>query len=252
MVPAMGLLDFLKRKSPLEKHSERVANKRSQNSDRWESIQALGKMANTEPPAGKPDLREAAVGGLMARFKYYVDPTITDGEEKDETFRWICEAGDLAIAPIKKALRHQESLSWGLKCLEHLMPQQAFIEELLALLETMDGEYERDPQRKLQVLGTLEEKRHARIADAVVPFFDAVNEEVRYHAFGAALHQENAESIKEPLLAALGTEDSIRVKIRVLTVLAEMVWLVPEDLELPEGWFRDKRGLARKSTKKKK
>ena len=250
MVRAMGLLDFLKRKSAIEKHGERVANKRTQNADRWESIQTLGKMATTEPSKGKADEREDAVGALMHRFKFYVDPTITDGEEKDETFRWICEAGEVAVAPVKRALREQESLSWGLRCLEHLLDPSRLNDELLALLDEMDIEYERDPQRKLQLLGTLEEKQDARITSAVVPFFLAINEEARFHAMGAALAQENAEDIRDALFAALLEEDSVRVKVRVFTDLAEKGWPVPEGISLPEGWFRDKRGLVRKSTKK--
>ena len=246
----MGLMDFLKRKSPLEKHSARVANKRTQNADRWESIQVLGKLATTEPPSGKPDERADAVAALMHRFKYNGDPTITDGEEKDETFRWICEAGRIAVAPVRKALRTQESLGWGLKCLEHLLDPEEVMDELLALLETMDGEYERDPQRKLQLLSTLEEKRDPRIAAAVVPFFDAINEEARFHALGAALSQENADDVRDEVLAALEKEDSVRVLVRVLTRLAELSWPVPETISLPDGWFRDKRGLARKSTKR--
>ncbi|MBX3270923.1 MAG: hypothetical protein KF729_11725 [Sandaracinaceae bacterium] len=242
----MGLLDFLSRKSPLEKHAERVANKRTQNPDRWESIQALGKLATTAPAGGKPDERAAAVAALLARFTFYVDPTITDGEEKDEAFRWICEAGETAMEPIRAALRRQESLSWGLKCLEQVVTPERFVEELLALLESMSVEYERDPQRKLQVLGTLEEKRHARIAPAVVPFFTAVNEEARFHAFGAALAQENVAAVRAELLEALVEEDSIRVKSRVLGALAELGWEVPEAVELPDGWARDKKGHVRK------
>ncbi|MCB9591304.1 MAG: hypothetical protein H6719_01120 [Sandaracinaceae bacterium] len=246
----MGLLDFLKRKSPLERHAERVANKRTQNPDRWESIQTLGKMATTEPSGGKPDEREAAVAALLERFTFYCDPTITDGEEKDEAYRWVCEAGELAVGPVKAALRQQESLSWGMKCLEQLLPPDRFVEELVALLGTMSVEYERDPQRKLQLLSTLEEKRGPAIVGAVTPFFTAINEEARFHAYGAALVQDNAEDARAELLEALLEEDSIRVQIRVLTMLGELGWEVPENLEMPEGWFRDKKGMARKSTKK--
>ncbi|MCA9609765.1 MAG: hypothetical protein KC619_29405 [Myxococcales bacterium] len=245
----MGLLDFFSRKSALEKHAERVANKRTQNPERWESIQTLGKIATTEPSGGKPDERGAAVAALLERFTFVCDPTITDGEEKDETYRWICEAGELAVGPTKAAMRSQESLSWGMKCLEQLLPADRFVHELLELLGTMSVEYERDPQRKLQLLSTLEEKRHPEIAEAVAPFFTAINEEARFHAFGAALAQDNVEQVRDALLEALAEEESIRVQIRVLGELSELGWVVPESLEMPEGWFRDKAGKARKSTK---
>jgi len=252
MVRAMGLLDFLKRKSPLEKHGERAGNKRAQNADRWESIQALGKMATTEPAGGKPDDRAGAVAALMQRFTFYVDPTITDGEEKDETFRWICQAGEVAVDPVRKALRRQDSLSWGMKCLEQLLPEDRFLDELIALLGTMDVEYERDPQRKQQLLGTLEERRGPKIAAAVEPFLQDVNEESRFHAYGAVLLQDDAEAHREALDQALTDEESVRIKVRVLELYGDKGWDVPESVDLPDGWFRDKKGNVRKSTKKKK
>ena len=252
MVRAMGLLEFLRRKGPIEKHGERVANKRTANADRWESIQILGKVATTEPEGGRPDMREEAVAALLERFTFYVDPTITDGEEKDETFRWVCEAGVVAIAPARAVLRAHDSASWGLKVLEQLLSPEDFIEEMLALLGTMDTEYERDPQRKEQLLGTLEEKRHPAIGKAVVPFFMDVNESARFHALGAALAQDNAESLLPAINDALREEESVRVKVRVLEQLGERGWALAEGVEVPEGWWIDKRGIPRRESKQKK
>jgi len=251
MVRAMGLLDFLKRKSPLEKHGERAGNKRAQNADRWESIQALGKMATTEPAGGKPDERADAVAALMERFTFYVDPTITDGEEKDEAFRWICEAGEVAVDPVREALRRQDSLSWGMKCLEQLLPEDRFLEELITLLGTMDVEYERDPQRKQQLLSTLEERRHPGIAEAVEPFLQDVNEESRFHAYGAVMLQDDADDHRAAVDEALAEEESVRIKVRVLEMYGDKGWDVPEATALPDGWFRDKKGNVKKSTRQK-
>lgn len=252
MVRAMGLLDFFKKKSAIEKHGERVAKRRTANADRWESIQTLGRMATTEPVGRKPDEREAAVAALMERFTFYVDPTITDGEEKDETFRWICQSGEVAVAPICAALGKHESVSWGLKCLEQVLSPDDLLAEMLKLLATMDTDYERDPQRKVQLLGILEEKRHPDIAEAVVRFLLDIDESARFHAFGAVLAQENAEDHTEAINEALAEEDSVRVKVSVFETLAERQWAVSDDVEVPEGWFKDKRGIPRLSKKKKK
>lgn len=249
MVRPMGLLDFFKKKSAIEKHGERVAKRRTANDDRWQSIQTLGRIASTEPEAGRLDEREAAVAALMARFKFYVDPTITDGEEKDETFRWICEAGDVAVAPVLAALREHESLSWGLKCLEQILSPDALLEEMLKLLATMDTDYERDPQRKVQLLGTLEEKRGPAVAEAVVRFLLDIDESVRFHAFGAVLAQENAEDHLSAINEALAQEESVRVKVSAFETLAERRWALTDAVEVPDGWFKDKRGIPRLSKK---
>ncbi|HJL19184.1 MAG TPA: hypothetical protein RMH99_26200 [Sandaracinaceae bacterium LLY-WYZ-13_1] len=249
----MGLFDLFKKKSPLEKHGERVANKRAQAPDRWESIQALGKLATTEPAGGEPDEREAAIAALVERFTFYVDPSITDGEEKDEAFRWICEAGEISVKPVRAAARRHESLSWPLRMLEHLLPPERLIEEMIGILDRMDTEYERDPQRKLQLLSSLEERRSPRIAEAVAPFFMDVNEEARFHAVGAALAQENAEEVLPPLLEALAEEESLRVMGRALDTMAEHGWSLGAakgDIELPEGYTTDKKGVPRKKKRK--
>lgn len=248
----MGLFDLFKKKSPLEKHGERVANKRAQGPDRWESIQVLGKMATTEPTGDGPDERADAVAALVERFTFYVDPTITDGEEKDEAFRWVCSAGEVAVEPVRDAARRHESLSWPLRMLEHLLPEERLIDEMIGILETMDTEYERDPQRKLQLLSSLEEKRSPRVAEAVAPFFLDVNEEARFHALGAALAQENAEEVLPQLREALAEEESVRVKARALDAMAQHGWSLGEakdDVELPDGYTADKKGVPRKAKK---
>lgn len=245
----MGFFDLFTKKSALDKHAERVANRRAQAPDRWESIQILGKMATAAPP-GSDDQRALAIAALMERFTFYVDPTITDGEEKDEVFRWITEAGDLAIDPVRMALRKHQSSSWPLRCLEHLLSEERITEVMIELLGTMDTEYERDPQRKIQVLSTLEERAHPHIAKAVAPFFLDANETARYHAAGAALAQENAEARVQELLDALVEEESVRVKMRVLDAMAERGWSLgaKKDLiELPQGYATDSKGVPRRA-----
>jgi hypothetical protein len=239
---------FGKRKSALQKHAERVANKRAQAPDRWESIQELGKIATTDPSGGV-DERADAVAALMERFTYYADPTITDAEEKDEAFRWVCEAGEIAIEPVRASLKRHESMSWGLKCLARLVDPTRMIEEMLALLSEMDTEYERDPQRKIQLLGSLEEERHRAIAEAVAPFFLDVNESARFHAVGAALAQDNAEEILPLLREALVEDDSVRVKVRALDAIIQKGWSLGEQassVELPDGYELNPKGVPRK------
>src|SRR5688572_20397883 len=124
--------------------------------DRWEALQALSKIDSEE-----------AVEALLSRFTFYVDPTITDQEEKDSVFNAVVEKGALAVAPLKRFIRRAESLSWPLKMLDRVLPAEEVLDILLELLSAMDTEYERDPQRKLQVLAELEARHGARVVEAV-------------------------------------------------------------------------------------
>jgi hypothetical protein len=246
----MGFLGlFGSKKSALEKHSERVANKRAQAPDRWEAIQGLGKIACEGPE----EERSKAVDALLERFTFYADPTITDGDEKDEAFRWILEAGaDAALPAIRRAMRRHESLSWPLKCLEALTSDEDATSEMLELLSAMGTEYQRDPQRKLQLLGTLEQRRHPTIAAAVSGFFEDVNETARFHAAGAALAQEDITGVHGALIAMLRSEESVRVKTRVLEGFSARKLSLGSEKDRPalsEGWSVDSSGVPRRALK---
>jgi hypothetical protein len=246
----MGFLGGLFGKRGLEKHTERATNKRAQAPDRMESILALAKIAQS----GEPEERPRAIAALLTRFTFYVDPSITDGEEKDEAYRAICATGETAVEPIRAALRKHESLSWPLKCLEALLSDERIVDEMIAVLGTMSTEYERDPQRKIQLLSTLEQRKHESIAKAVVPFFADVNEPARFHAASAALEQDNAESVLAELAQMYAEETSVRVKSRMLEKMSERGFSLasdPKSAQVPEGWHLDAKGVPRRTAKKK-
>lgn len=235
-----GLFGKRSPESTVAKHAGRVANKRTQSPDRWESIQALGALKSAE-----------GVAALLPRFTYYSDPSITDGEEKDEAFRWIVEAGEVAVAPIVAFMERAESLSWPLKALDRVTSAERVVEELIRLLSRMDTEYERDPQRKLQVLQSLEERKDPRITGAVSRFLADVNETVRFHAVLATFAQAEPEAGKPELVAALAREQSVRVRTRLLEAFAERRWDVGEAKDklakaLPPGFSLDSAGVPAK------
>lgn len=215
----MGLLDFFSNKDGgLGKHAARVANKRAQNPDRWESIRALGAMKSEE-----------AVSALLKRFTFRVDPSITDHEEKDLALQYILEAGDTALGPVKAFLRTADAISWPVKILERLEGEPRVVAQLIELLADMDTEYERDPERKLQVLAYLEDQQHGDIAAAVARFFGDVNETARFHAVGAACHQEDASGTEKALVEALVSEESLRVRARLFELAAKLGTELPEE-----------------------
>lgn len=240
----MGFLGLFGNKSgtgALKKHAARVANKRAQAPDRWESIKALGAIESSE-----------ACEALLVRFTYQVDPSITDQEEKDAAFEAVVRQGERAIEPLRAFLRRSESIAWPLKGLDRVLSEGEVIAELIAILEPMDTEYERDPQKKIEVLSALEERRDPRIADAVVRFLEDVNETARFHAVSTLLAQENVLAHRQALLDTLIREDSVRVRARVLQGFAETEMDLGPSVEkvrakLPPGFSVDPRGRVRRA-----
>jgi hypothetical protein len=116
----------------------------------------------------------------------------------------------------------------------------------------MDTEYERDPEKKIQLLAYLEDRQDPRIVPAVTPFLDDVNETVRFHAAGAIFAQNDPEHAKEALLDVVAKEESMRVRARILDGFLEREWPIPKERieavrpKLPGGWALDPQGMPRK------
>lgn len=236
----MGLFDFLTKKTaqtPVQRLAAKAADKRGMAPDRWEALQALSKIDSEE-----------AIEALLTRFTFYVDPTITDQEEKDSVFNAIVAKGKLSVEPIKRFIRKAESLSWPLKMLDRVLTPEEVLAILLELLGTMDTEYERDPQRKLQVLAELESRRGSAVVGAVLPFLQDVHEPARFLAVGAVLAQEERTVAREALLDALAKEESMRIKARILEGFSREGWSVDAARagRLPEGFVIDAQGIPRR------
>src|SRR5258706_3536293 len=174
----MGLFDFFSKgkgekgkgdgapKAPPKKgqpeiarHAKLVGNKLSQNYDRQEAIEELGRIATAESSAA-----------LLKRFDFTMEPSITDQEEKESTLRGLAAAGEAAIDPIREYCKKAESLTWPLKTLRGIVPPESFAEELLAILDLFDTEYVRNPEPKIQLIAMLEEFHTEDVRVSVKPF----------------------------------------------------------------------------------
>jgi hypothetical protein len=238
----MGIFDVFKGGGGLKKHIDRVGNKRAQKHERWESIQALA-----------ADGSDEAIRALLVRFTIRVDPSITDGEEKNAAFHGIVQHGVAALEPVRDFLESSETLAWPLKILREIQSEQEVIAILLELLAKMHTEYERDPQKKIDLIASFEEQKDARIVEAVIRFLEDMNETVRFHAVGAILNQDDAEQAKEALIEAFLAEESVRVRMRILDGFIDRDWRLADvkdeaSKKMPAGYTLGKKGEVRKRT----
>jgi HEAT repeat protein len=236
-----GLLGKKSEGSQLKKLADRANNRRGQAVDRWEAIHALAKLGTAE-----------AVEALLPRFTFYVDPSITDQEEKDAAFDGIVAAGRAAVEPVTAFMRKADSLSWPVKILDRLVGPTAVTEKLLPLLAEMDTEYERDPQRKIQTLTVLEERPDPRTAQAAARFLEDPNETVRFQAVGAILAQAEAAAHRDELLRCFCAEESVRIRNRILDGFERGGWDVGElaaqvKPRLTAGYTLDRQGVPRRT-----
>jgi HEAT repeat protein len=221
----MGLFDRFKGASKAEgkprpkgsaaKWADRV-EKRAQNYDRQEAIQALADMESGE-----------AVAVLLKRFTFHMDPSITDQEEKDSAFRGILRAGREAIEPVRAFAARAESLAWPMKIVKALVDENEYVEELLQWLSKWDTEYSKFVEPKVQILTALEDHRHPGIREGVERFLEDVNEPARFHAASTLIAQDDA-AVLGALVKLLLDEESVRVKSRVAEGLVARAWPIAE------------------------
>ena len=236
-----GLCGKKSEEGQLKKLALKAGNKRAQAVDRWEALRLLSDMKSQE-----------AVEALLPRFTFYVDPSITDQEEKDLAFEGILKAGDAAIEPVSAFLRKADSISWPLKMLDRLASPEGVVGKLLDLLGGMGVDYERDPEKKVQTLATLEERKDERIVEAVARFLEDANETVRFNAVGAILAQVEAENAKAAMADCLCAEESVRIRNRILDGFISNEWKFEARLEdvkksVPSGYKVDKAGRPHRS-----
>lgn len=216
----MGLFDFFSGgpARTLSKHAARAANKRAQNVDRYDAIVALADLGTKE-----------SVEALLPRFGFRVDPSIVDQEEKEIAAEGCVLAGDEAIAPVKAFMASAKEISWPLKILEKLVPEDEVVSELLSLLGQFNTDYERDPTRKIQVIGYLEDRKDSRIAKAAAEFLEDMNDEVRFHAVRTMFAQQDLDGLEPLVEAHFLAEESARVRARIAEGYVARHWKVSAD-----------------------
>lgn len=248
----MGLFDFFRSKksesaSPptgdkqVARFARTAGDKRAQNYDRMEALEALGRIRTQD-----------AAEGLLRRFSFHIDPSITDQEEKDVAFRGILACGEEAIEPIRQFVARAEAVTWPLKVLKELLPPDRYCQEMVGLLDRFDTEYVRNVEPKSQIIAELEHYPSAEARRAAERFLEDVNESVRFVAVGSTLAQDDAASAS-PLCEAMIAEESVRVKNRIAEGLSSRGWPVPEACReavsrvLPRDWLlRDDGTIVRR------
>lgn len=240
----MGFFDFFKKKdgaggksNAADKWAGAATDKRAQAYDRQEALTELIKLATPE-----------AVAVLMKRFTFVVDPSITDQEERDMVFQGIVGIGADAVAPVRAFAAKAESLSWPMRILKELLPEEEYVVELCKWLGKWDTEYAKFIDPKVQLLAALEDYRHDEVYETVLPFLEDVNETARYHAVATLVAQKRPE-VAEPLLDTYASEESVRVRTKIIDGFQALQLRVPDErLEvvrkgLPEGFNLNGEGL---------
>ena len=239
----MGIFDMFggSPEKRIKSAQKKVTEKYGPPENRQKAIEQLLELATPE-----------AISALMDRFTVNAEPSITDAEEKQYTYKSIVDLGEKAIEPIKGFMvRSHSATSWGLKMLRELTDEKAVVAICIELLTKLGNEYTRDPEKKTVLVTTLGDFLDPRITPALLPFLDDPADDVRI-ATATVLAKQKDEAAREPLLKTfVESPDRARVLAAVAAALANTGFAVQgyrEKIEkgLPEGYLLDKAGVVKR------
>jgi len=192
---------------------------------------------------------DAAVEALLMRFTIRIDPGITDDEEKARVRALIVEAGAAALPAVKRFILGRDEISWPLRALADLLPEQEVVKFLVELSNKCAAEYSRVPEKKVLLLHALAEHRSKEIAPAVLPFLEDMDDEVQIAAAEVIARQQDPVG-REPLIRHFlkaHQESNARVREALAGILADSPWDVkgytPKvEAALPPSYKVDSKG----------
>jgi len=237
----MGLLDMLGMGGPDAK-VRRLQKKASQKfgpaENRQGAIEELGGLKTG-----------AAIEALLSRYTFRVDPGITDDDEKARVLALITQAGEVALAPVKRFINARDEISWPLRALEALLPEAEVVKFLVEVAKKVGGEYSRVPEKKVLLLHALSTHRSVEIASAVLPFLEDMDDEVQIAAAEVIVKQQDPAG-REPVIQHFlkaHEGNNARVREACSGLLADSGWDVkgytPKvEAALPAGYKLDSKG----------
>lgn len=222
----MGLKDLFsssgRQKSRLDKLIKTATNPYTQSVERYSAMESLIQ-EGTEP----------ALVGLLRRFTIVSTKSIEDEEEKGWVYRQLRDMGAKSLPAVKTFCLEYDNVAWALRIVEDVADETQEWEILDALLERHPPGYERDPNKKKQILTHLAEIDDPKVAELLAGYVEDSDEDIRFFAVEQLLDIADEEQAKKALVDRLCNpeEDSVRLRTKVLDGLAELGWDVGEDAE---------------------
>lgn len=238
----MGVLDFIKPKSPLEKASKNLREPYAQPDVRQAAMDKLFEIGT-----------EAAYEHLLERFSFNANGHTADEAEKRMLVERLVRVGEPALPALKKYISTQKTISYPIRALLEIMPRDEAKAVLIEALRQYEPQDHRSTQAKATLVVTLGEILDRSEAQILTPYLDDHSDDVQFQTIAAleALHCADAG----PELAEVCTSDehAPRVQRRAAAALAHLEVNVKSRFdgfssELKGEYMIDKKGRLQKKT----
>ncbi len=229
-----------KARRSVAKLQKKIVEKYGPPENRQAAIEELGELAS----AGNEDAIEA----LLMRYTIRIDPGITDDDERARVHAIILQTGKMGVPVLKRFLFARDEISWPLRALGEILPEEEVFKLLLEVLGKAAVEYSRVPEKKVLLLHSLGTHKQAPGATtAALPFLEDMDDEVQIAA-AQVIAVQAEDSGREPLIQLLlraHAASNARVREAISSLLAESKWDVKGygpsvEAALPAGYKLDK------------
>jgi HEAT repeat protein len=223
--------------APVVRLMKKVENKYGQSQDRQAAIRQLADMGTPE-----------GVHGMLRRFTFRIEQSIGDEEEKRQVYDELLRLGPVSVAPILAFLEAENAPYWPTKALCEIIGEESTVARLIEIIERAEAIFDRDIERKVELVSNLREYKDPRVRDLLMGFLSAENEELRVHAIEGLAELGREEMGDLMVERLLDDNETQRVKTAVLNLLIEKKWKVKHHKEsirkvIPAAFWIDDVGV---------
>jgi HEAT repeat protein len=194
-----------------------------------------------------------ALDGLLVRYTVTAEKETSDEDEKAWLADKLAALGPELVAPaVERHLRKHPSVGWPLRVLNRVIDAGAAADIAARVLEGLDVHFDRQPERKVELIHALmDHAGREGIAERVAPFLDDTDDTVRIAA-GELLARSGDEAHHDALVSAfVDSADRPRVSVELIKHMADQGLSVKgrkAEVEpiLPEGYYLTREGSVKR------
>jgi len=219
---------------------KKVTNKYGQAEDRQHALRAVGDIGT-----------EDAVIILLKRLTFRIEQSIGDEEEKKIVCDELIRLGPVSVKPVLNFLEHENASYWPIKALREIVGDDATVNHLLEIIDRAEAIFDRDIQRKVELVSNLREFKQPHVRKRIMGFLDDENEELRVQAI-EGLMDLGGDDVADIMINRLINDDETqRVKTAILNLLIDKKWNVKRRKDevrkiIPQAFWIDDTGVIRR------
>ena len=173
-----------------------------------------------------------AVATLLRRFTVQVPQETMDLEEKQYAVQLLTRMGSIVVGPIREFLSTEAEVTWPVRALREILPQEEFIAVLRETLEHLGSSYTRWPEAKVVLIQHLPGEAWLLVKETLLRILEDEDDDVCIAAADYLARHGDDEARERLLDTLLNTESRPRVRGRIFELFCER--------ELPIKGFRKK------------